>query len=534
MSKRERLAVIIPKEMLREIHLFSPRIVEGREWQPPHEIIVKDLDELLLEEYSAEVVLSGNSFVVEPEVPETGAEEVTDLQSMDSESMDSMDSEGIVSGGVDFGSMEPGDIDLRNIDSENPDSVSVPASEEPGAPLYSKENYYEEDGEGPSYPKSQDYDEDSQSSQERLDELAFDSHYRRPDPPEMQIDEVIELQREDHWERNGEKSSSHKKKNHRGSAVLPISMLVAGLAIGGAAGYWMHDLSFFSKDGRETVVSKEMAKPDRKQPGSLEKKAEETDAASSGKTQQGQAASSDKLPEDNGNVSAVVPQVSEPAVENRTISEPVTELPAQEETVSQVPPVSPVVEMTESPETEAPVEEQKEAEPETETVSEAPEQNTEMQVERVEIPVQVDDIAEEQPEEEAAEPETVYVKLETAELKTAPSADAEAVTTLSYGNEVLAGTSQDGWTQVTVGEQTGWLKDEEIARYEPGRFVATVSEGRHLNIRAEADVNSELIDQADPGEVFEISEFTNGWGRIQTGTTDGWASMRYLTPEANG
>jgi uncharacterized membrane protein len=71
---------------------------------------------------------------------------------------------------------------------------------------------------------------------------------------------------------------------------------------------------------------------------------------------------------------------------------------------------------------------------------------------------------------------------------------------------------------------------------EPGFYAVTgVAAGDVLNIRAEPDPKSDILESLEPGarpvEVLETrTEGSTEWGRVLSGDANGWVAMRFLQP----
>lgn len=108
-------------------------------------------------------------------------------------------------------------------------------------------------------------------------------------------------------------------------------------------------------------------------------------------------------------------------------------------------------------------------------------------------------------------------------IRTGPGTDFQSVATYQKGDSVDILVQIDGWGYT----EKGWISMMHVELQEPtfSTGVATVTSG--LNIRKEANADSEQVGTYKKGDVVTILEVENGWGK----TDKGWINLLYVKYE---
>ena len=108
-----------------------------------------------------------------------------------------------------------------------------------------------------------------------------------------------------------------------------------------------------------------------------------------------------------------------------------------------------------------------------------------------------------------------------ANVRSKDDINSSVIDTLNKNREVTVISSQNGWTQVTYGKVTGWIKSDFIevagASTEDSATLQklTIRE-ENTNIRDAADVNGKLLETAQPGTTYDIIGSKDSWYEVKT------------------
>lgn len=105
-------------------------------------------------------------------------------------------------------------------------------------------------------------------------------------------------------------------------------------------------------------------------------------------------------------------------------------------------------------------------------------------------------------------------------IRTGPSTNFGINDTLSQGDVVDVLTQIDKWGYT----ENGWVYLSYLERVIPDYNTGTGIVNRGLNIRAEANADSEIVGTYTTGDFVEILEVAGGWGR----TDRGWINLKYV------
>ena len=112
---------------------------------------------------------------------------------------------------------------------------------------------------------------------------------------------------------------------------------------------------------------------------------------------------------------------------------------------------------------------------------------------------------------------------------------SEIVGTLEKFAVITAHKYPEGWTRVTNGTISGWMRTENINFPEGGILdiptaskTGKVTAEPYLNMRASASTSAEIIMTIPKGTVVTIKETSNGWFKVTYASATGWVSADYV------
>lgn len=117
-----------------------------------------------------------------------------------------------------------------------------------------------------------------------------------------------------------------------------------------------------------------------------------------------------------------------------------------------------------------------------------------------------------------------------------PTVSSEVVVKgITYGTEYKVLQMDNGWGQVQGAEGTiFWINMYHMGSYPANRWmVETLSSAREINLRQEPGEKEKMLGKVPEDTRVIISEYYNGWGKIQYNGMEGWVMLHYLTPVAN-
>lgn len=107
------------------------------------------------------------------------------------------------------------------------------------------------------------------------------------------------------------------------------------------------------------------------------------------------------------------------------------------------------------------------------------------------------------------------------------STSSEILDTLAYGHEVVIIDSEGNWGKVEYDGIEGWIDLSEISPCIPGFYCVNAGD-TGINVRSEADANSDRIGRLKTTSKVQIDEFNNGWGKVYIDGNQGWVMMKYM------
>ena len=110
-------------------------------------------------------------------------------------------------------------------------------------------------------------------------------------------------------------------------------------------------------------------------------------------------------------------------------------------------------------------------------------------------------------------------------LREAPSTSSEILLKLVTGTHVTVLDTQDGWCQVVVGDDIGYIREEYVTEHDPFAALGSDANATYayiqspndspVNVRKEPDTRASLVDQLPTGTVVEVLGTTEGTGSGQ-------------------
>lgn len=113
--------------------------------------------------------------------------------------------------------------------------------------------------------------------------------------------------------------------------------------------------------------------------------------------------------------------------------------------------------------------------------------------------------------------------------------NSEIVGTIEKFTVINAHKYPQGWTRVTDGTISGWMRTDNIDFPEGGMLnngddvqTGTITAEPYLNMRASASTSAEIITTIPKGETITIKDSTNGWYKVTYASATGWISADYV------
>lgn len=113
--------------------------------------------------------------------------------------------------------------------------------------------------------------------------------------------------------------------------------------------------------------------------------------------------------------------------------------------------------------------------------------------------------------------------------------NSEIVGTLEKFTVITAHKYPEGWTRISDGEISGWMRTENITFPEGGNLdvagqpkTGKITAEPYLNMRAKASTSAEVITTIPKGTTVTIKESTNGWYKVTYASATGWISADYV------
>lgn len=107
------------------------------------------------------------------------------------------------------------------------------------------------------------------------------------------------------------------------------------------------------------------------------------------------------------------------------------------------------------------------------------------------------------------------------------SNSSDILDALAYGHEVVIIDSEGNWGKVAYDGIEGWIDLSEISPYIPGFYYINAGD-TGINVRNEADADSDKIGILMTTSKVQIDEFNNGWGKVYIDGNQGWVMMKYM------
>ncbi|MDD6326241.1 MAG: protein kinase [Lachnospiraceae bacterium] len=127
------------------------------------------------------------------------------------------------------------------------------------------------------------------------------------------------------------------------------------------------------------------------------------------------------------------------------------------------------------------------------------------------------------------QPGTYFVAVEQMNLRESPSESAESVGKLSYGEEVVIQSFQDGWGEIHYGDMNGFVYMPCLMSYQLGTYIVNTDASYGIHFRNAPDnQNTEVLCDIPNGSALSVSGFSKGWGYTQYNGMDGWVHLSDL------
>ena len=113
-------------------------------------------------------------------------------------------------------------------------------------------------------------------------------------------------------------------------------------------------------------------------------------------------------------------------------------------------------------------------------------------------------------------------------IRSGPGTNYGKITAVPYKGTVTVTGSSGAWWKVTYGSTSGYAKAEYFS------VPCKVSTSAGLNIRSGPGTGYSKITAMPNGASCTAIDLSNGWYKVQYGSTTGWASADYLTFGGSG
>lgn len=130
---------------------------------------------------------------------------------------------------------------------------------------------------------------------------------------------------------------------------------------------------------------------------------------------------------------------------------------------------------------------------------------------------------------ETDEPGDYYILAGGSNFRKEPNKEGESLGKLRYGVEVEVTSVENGWGRISYDGKTGYVYSSSLSKYTEGTYVVNTSADYGMHVRdVPVKEESEVIMDIPNGTEVYISEFKNGWGKINYNGKEGWVMMYYL------
>ena len=115
--------------------------------------------------------------------------------------------------------------------------------------------------------------------------------------------------------------------------------------------------------------------------------------------------------------------------------------------------------------------------------------------------------------------------------------NSEVVGTMDKFTVITAHKYPEGWTRVTNGTVSGWMRTENI-NFPSGGTLETgnndtktgkVTAEPYLNMRASASTSAQIITTIPKDATITIKDSIEGWYKVTYASATGWVSSKYVT-----
>ncbi len=125
----------------------------------------------------------------------------------------------------------------------------------------------------------------------------------------------------------------------------------------------------------------------------------------------------------------------------------------------------------------------------------------------------------------------LHVAADRVNVREEPSTEAEKITTLNVGEEVLCLSEEEDWSRIRFesaeGIRDGYVKTEFLAEIDQ-LYAAT----EKVNVRKEASTESDKVGALEAGDETVVLEVTDGWAKVrfytETGVIDAYVKAEFL------
>jgi len=121
-------------------------------------------------------------------------------------------------------------------------------------------------------------------------------------------------------------------------------------------------------------------------------------------------------------------------------------------------------------------------------------------------------------------------------IRSEPNTDATAVTIVNSGTSVeVIDHNPAGWSKVTVGGSTGFIRSDFLRYPIASNSSATFKTTAGVNIRSSASTDSSKVATVEKGTSVEVTEHDPaGWSRVRVGSNRGFIRSDFLTRGGDG
>lgn len=128
----------------------------------------------------------------------------------------------------------------------------------------------------------------------------------------------------------------------------------------------------------------------------------------------------------------------------------------------------------------------------------------------------------------------VEVSVDQLNVRTTPDPTSQIVGTVTKATRLPILTQKNGWAQVKLANgKTGWLVSKYVKMIDIPRTVYVKSTVDMLNVRAEPNATSQILQIIDKNGVFLQVKKQGEWAQIKlSNNANGWVNARYLAETA--